>query len=156
MVEGISYDYYHEIPSSDFRPGFQLMTYLIDEVEEGYRVALAEACEEYVPRELLEQLPEGLTPGKAHRLLDKTPYEALAHWADTIWHDTGNFFLDISWEDLWSESLPDWDRETVEKLTEGWHQAEAINDQICNLAEWLEEEPPARFAELLKFILERR
>lgn len=153
---GLSYDDYQFI-SSDWRGGFQLMTYLVESPFGDERVALAEACEEYVPRELIERVFEsGLSPGQAHRVFDDTPYKALALWAGIVWHDTGNFFLDTDLEELWAEIPPEWDRETVEHLTAEWQQAERIQQEVANLADWLEEDPPARFEELLNFVLNER
>lgn len=158
VARGISWDDYHEMPS-DWRTGYQLMTYLLgDPYAEGEtRIALAEACAEHVPADLLQQIPEGgLSPEECHRLLDETPHKPLALWADIVWTQTGNFFLDHSYEDLWQWPLPDWDRETVEYLTQQWQQAESIEEEVLNLASWLEGDPQARFEELLNFILERR
>lgn len=152
IPQGLSYDDYNFI-ASDWRGGFQLMSYLVESPFGEERAALAEACEEYVPRELLERVPEGLSPGELNRLLDGTPFKPLADWANIVWHDTGNFFLDTDVESLWSEGPPEWDRGIVEQLTTEWQQAERTQQEICDLAEWLEGDPPARFEELLNFIL---
>lgn len=158
VPQGFSYDDYHDV--QDLRIGLQLMTYLVENPfgeEDGARVALAESCAEHVSPGLLERVPEGgLSPGEAHRLLDKTPHAGVALWADIIWSDTGNFFLDVCCEDLWSEGLPEWERESVEDLTRQWQQAEVIHNTVFDLVDWLEGYPPARFEELLNFILERR
>ena len=159
IARGLSYDDYHYI-ASDWRAGIQLMTYLVESpYEEGdARIALAEACEEHVPADLLQQVPEGgFSPAEAHRLLDNTPYKALALWGDIVCLDTGNFFLDTDYEMLWSGgNLPEWDRETVEELTGLWQQADLIEQDVSNLTDWLEEDPATRFREILNFILERR
>ena len=158
IVMGLSWDDYHYI-ASECRPGVQLMTYLIESpYEEGdARVALAEACEEHVPVDLLQQVPEGgLSPAEVHRLLDNTPYKALALWGDRVWLDTGNFFLDTDYEMLWSGIPPEWDRETVEELTRQWQQSERIEQEVSDLVDWLEEDPATRFGEILNSILERR
>ena len=159
IARGLSYEDYHYI-ASEYRTGVQLMTYLIEDPyeEEGARIALAEACEEYVPVDLLRQVPEGgLSADEAHRLVDNTPYKALALWGDMLCFNTGNFFLDTDYEMLWSGgNLPEWDRETVENLTEQWQQADCIDQEVSDLMNWLEEDPATRFGELLNFILERR
>ena len=159
IARGISCDDYNYI-TSDWRHGIQLMTYLIENpYEEGdARIALAEACEEHVTVDLLQQVPEGgLSPDEAHRLLDNTPYKAVALWADMLCFNTGNFFLDTDYEMLWSGgALPNWDRGTVEELTRLWQQADLIDEEVSNLVEWLEEDPMTRFGEILNFILERR
>ena len=159
IVKGLSYDDYQYIPS-DWRPGFQLMTYLLeDPYEEGDApIALAEACQEHVPVELLQRVPEGgLSLGEAHQLLDNTRYKALALWGDVMWFSTGNFFIDTDYEMLWGGGYgPDWDRETVENLTQQWQQSERIEQEVSDLADWLEEDLATRFEEILNFILERR
>ena len=159
IVRGLSYDDY-ECITSDWRPGLQLMSYLIENpYEEGdARISLAEACEEHVTVELLQRVPEGgLSLDEAHRILDNTPYNALALWAGIMCASTGNFFLDTDYEMLWSGgALPEWDRETVEILTRQWQQADLIQQEILDLAEFLEGDPATRFGEILNFILERR
>ena len=158
IVRGISYEDYHDV-ASDWRPGVQLMTYLIEDPYEGdSRIALAEACQEHVPIDLLQRVPEGgLSLGEAHQLLDNTPYKALALWGDIVCMDTGNFFFDTDYEMLWSGGyLPEWNRETVEYLTEQWQQADHIDQEVSNLIGWMEEDPTTRFGEILNFILERR
>ena len=158
IVQGLSYDDYHEI-SSNFRPGFQLMTYLVpDPMEDDQtRVALAEACAEHVSTARLEQVPEGgFSREECHRLLNDTTFKGLALWADIVCGESGNFFLDNCQEDLWNLELPEWSRETVQHLTQQWQEHEVIFEEVTNMAIWLEEDPPARFEELLKFILERR
>ena len=156
ILMGISYEEYHEIPST-YRPGTQLMTFLVaNPYEEEDRSALAEACLEHVPRELLERVPEaGFTPGELRPPQD-TEYKGLSLWANVIWHSTGNPFLDFSWEDDGYIDWPDWTKEEVEEATRFWQEAETIYEEINRLAEWLEVDPPARFEELLKAIEERR
>lgn len=153
---GLSYDEY-QLMASDWRPGFQLLTYLVENPFGEERAALAEACQEYVSSSLLERVPEkGLSPGELNRLTEGAQFKALADWARIIWHDTGNFFLDVDLEELWSGIPLSWDRETTDELTRQWQQAERIQQEILGLVEWLEQDPPARFEELLNFILERR
>jgi len=157
IPRGLSYDDYHYAATESWRPGLQLMTYLVETpYDDDARIALAEACEEYVPRELLEHVHRGFNPGFLCCALNDTPYKALAKWAEIIWHDSGNFFLDIDYEELWNEGLPFWDKAEIEWLTQDWQQADVIEQEILKLAEWLEQDPPSRFEELIKFILERR
>ncbi|MBA7599115.1 hypothetical protein ES703_06142 [subsurface metagenome] len=160
IVMGVTGDDYHEIASC-YKTGHQLMTYLLHYPygeEDGGRIALAEACAKHVPPELLQRVPEGgITAEEAHRLLNDTQYKGLAHWADMLSADTGNDLLDITEDDLWSGmELPPWDRETVEHITQAWAQAEVIQGEVMRLGDWLEEDPPARFEELLNFIESRR
>lgn len=157
-VRGLSYDDYEYI-TSDWRPGYQLMTYILESPHDqgDDHISLAEACQEHVPVGLLQRVPEGgISLGEAHRILDDTPYKALALWADVMFANTGNFFLDTDYELLWNGMPPEWDRETVENLTRQWQQADLIEQQICDLAEFLEGDPAIRFGEIINFILERR
>ena len=159
VVFGQSYEDYHEI-SSDARAGVQLMTYLIaDPYEEGdTRVALAEACQEHAPANLLRQVPEGgLVPDAFHPILDGTGYSGLAVWGDIVFSNTGNFFLDTCYEDLYSGYMElDWSQETVEALNQEWHQHETLWQSVNDFNDWLEEDIGAHFEEVLNFILERR
>jgi hypothetical protein len=134
------------------------MSYLIRNPFEGEMdVALAEACEEHVPRELLQRVPEnGLEPEEIHQLLNGTRYEGLAIWADMIWHSTGNFFLDTDYEELWSGLFIEWNREEVERLTRDWQQAEELQNRLSEFANWLEGDLATRFEELLNFIVEQK
>lgn len=156
ITMGISWDDYCEIDSY-WRLGYQLMTYLVHDPyqEQDSRVALAEACGQHVPAELIQQVPEDLSREECHRLLDDTNYKGVALWADMLWAETGLFFLDVCDEELGCNPL-DWDREAVESLTQDWQQSERIQEEISSLSTWLEEDPPARFEELLNFMLERR
>lgn len=158
IPRGLSYDDFVEL-SSNGRPGIQLMTYLLEAGDNDDRVALAEACEEHVPRETLQRAPEGGFSFKTiHKLVDKTKFNALALWADEITQDTGNLFLDTDDETLYSGYVErvDWTKENVEELTTEWQKADRIDEQIANLCEWLEGDPPARFEELLNFMLESK
>ncbi len=159
IVMGVSWDDYHDI-ASDFRPGIQLMTYEVEnpyDEEGGINVSLAEACEEHVPRSLLQRVPETrLSPEEVHRLLNDTPYEGLALWADRICCSSNNFFLDTDYEYLWNSVPPEWDMETVEALTRDWLQAMELENRLNDFVTWLEEDLPGHFEELLNFILEKR
>ena len=160
ICRGLSYDDYHYI-STDSRDGVQLATLLIEDPysEEGdAHIALAEACQELVPVELIRLVPEGgISAEEAHRLLNDTKYEGLALWADIVCANTGNFFLDTDYEMLWSGcELPDWCQEVVADLTREWQQADVIDEKASNFFDWLEADLEPRFRELLNFILERR
>jgi len=154
IPRGLSYDDYHSIPEENWRLGIQLLTYLVESPYDE-AIALAEACEGHLSRELLQQV-KGFDLGFLRQALKDTPYQGLARWAEIIWRDTGNYFLDTSYDDLGIEGLPFWSKSEVEQLTQEWQQADLIEREILHLAEWLEEDPPARFEELVNFILERR
>ena len=48
-----------------------------------------------------------------------------------------------------------WEEEVIAEGTEEWRKASALSDSVIKLADWLEEDLPGRFAELLDFILPR-
>lgn len=153
-------EYHQELPSDNIKPGLQLMAYLVEcpyAVEEDVRIPLAEACEEHVPRELLQRVPrDGYSLEELRRRLDGTEYSPAGLWAAIIWHETGNIFLDIDFESegyLWE--APEWSKEVADDLTLQWQQADRIDEEVINFANWLEEDPPARFEEIIDFI-ERR
>lgn len=153
LVQGISYDAYHEMPSY-WRPGLLLMTYLVESpYEDEGRVALGEECLGYVSQALLWRVPQrGFSPETLEQIVSGSRYQALGSWARILWHSTGRFFLDVDFDSLAYEDLS-WDRETVESLTQDWLQAEATVQAVFQLAEWLEEDPPTRFEEMLSFTL---
>jgi len=158
IVKALDYEGYHEI-ASDFRLGAQLMSYLVESpYDDGdARVALAEACGEHVSADLLQKVPkDGFSRNELHQLIDNTPHAALAIWADVLNLDTGNVFLDTDYEMLCNGNLPDWDREVIDALTNQWPQAERIEQETCQMMDWLEDKPADRFSELVEFILKRK
>lgn len=159
IVMGMGWDDYESIPY-EYREGIQLMTYLLENPydEEGRtNVSLAEACGELVPQASLQRVPEKrLSPEEAHRLLNDTPYEGLALWADRICCSSNNFFLDTDYEYLWNSVPPEWDMETVQALTRDWLQAMELENRLDDFVIWLEEDLSGHFEELLNFILEKR
>ena len=48
-----------------------------------------------------------------------------------------------------------WDDEVIAEGTEEWRKARAIIESVNGLADWLEDDLPAHFAEMLDFILGR-
>jgi len=157
VVMGFTYDDYHEIP--EWRAGALLMSYLIESPWEGedVNVAMAEACAEHVPAPLVERAGKiRLLYLQAHELLKGTKYEPLALWADRLHYNTGNFFLDTDYEMLMSSMGPDWNPKNVKELTKLWKQAEAYDNKTGELMEWLEEDLPKHFEELVSFIEGRK
>lgn len=158
IVSGMSYDDYDGI-TSDGRPGVQLVTYLLESPygDENERVALAEACTQYVPQALLQRVPESgiLLREQAHTIFDGSRFASVATWGDYITQSTGNFFLDTTYEDLYSGYAPEWDKKEVQGLVTPWQQSERIKQQLNELFDWVEEKPEANFEELLNFALER-
>lgn len=155
QVLGMDYESYHEM--EDVRPGMQLMTYLFEspwEEDDGARVALAEMCAEHVSTETLESVPEGgLKLEAAERLLKGTRFEAVFQWGLYLYQSTGNFFLDTDYEYLWSGyGAIDWQKDTIEELTQHWLQQERLFQEFVRFAEWLEESPDKNFREVIEFI----
>jgi len=157
VVMGFSYDNYHEVP--EWRDGALLMTYLVENPWEGEDtdVSMAEACAESVPAPLVERAGKvRLRLDEAHSLLKGTKYEPLALWADRLHYNTGNFFLDTDYDSLWNSMPPDWSPENVKDLTRQWKQAELHENKTGEFMEWLEEDLPGHFEELVAFIEGRK
>lgn len=159
VVYGVGWEEYEEI-ASQAREGIQLMTYLLENPHEEYggtNVSLAEACLEHVPRDLLERVPEGgLSDQEARALLNGTPYEGLALWADRIMGGGDNFFINTDWEMFAQGVGPEWSIEEVEACTRDWHEFTEITDRMFRFVDWLEADLAGRFEELLNFILEKK
>jgi hypothetical protein len=82
-----SYERFHDL---DLHAGELLLSALITPpYDDGARLALLDAAEQHVPRELLAAIPEdGLTPDHLHARLDGTSYVAAAEFADWQWGQT--------------------------------------------------------------------
>ncbi len=140
---------YHSPESFD--TGFRLLFALAEYYDEGMRVVWLEACAELVPQVLLNRIPpEGYGASELKRLLDGTEHTAAAEAVAYFTHNTGNVFLDVP-ED-WSPEMPDWGDGIVEELTVAWREAEQAYGRIKKAATWLDEDPEARFRDLLDFI----
>ncbi len=160
IARGLSWEDYYEI-ATNARPGIQLLTYLLENPsrEADARVALGEACLEHVTPDLLEKVPtEGFRIEELNSLIAGTKYSALETWGKILSLDTGNLLLDTTQEDLYSGGyeLPDWCRDEVEGLTKEWKEADTLDEEVNSLVDWLEQDTPAHFQEILEFLLERR
>ena len=138
VVQSVDYDDYHELP--EWRHGLQLMSFIVaDPHGEGVqcgRVPLGESCRKFVSLEALIRVPdEGISRETLHAALDGSPYASLAVWADMLFMQTGNFFLDTDPEALMNGCAPEWDKETVQDLTRQWHQAQLAWQQVSVMAE---------------------
>ena len=162
-VQGISWEEYEQMPDSDYyRAGLQLMTYLVQDLEvacgygEGHvRVVLAEVCARHAPQSLLERIPGGgWRAEELRRVVQNSPYSGLGTWLSVLERDTNTFFLDAD-EEIVGYNQIDWTLENVEELTRQHATAERITQEYHKFSEWLEEDMPAHFAELVDFI-ERR
>ena len=48
-----------------------------------------------------------------------------------------------------------WEDDIIQEGTEEWRKASALMDAVSRLIDWLEEDLPGRFAEMLDFVLPR-
>jgi hypothetical protein len=114
----------------------------------GTRIPLLDAVARMVPAGVLAELPEGgfALDGLRARLAGTT-YAAAADFAAWAWGEVGSVFLDL--DDDIEVSDADWTPEVITELTAQWRTAAAVLDRIDALAAWLEQDPPAHFAQLL-------
>jgi len=160
ILQSMDFDTYLELAQGEFNAGITLLAYIIEnpwQQGEGERLALAETCEQWVSRELLQRVPEEIPREDIHLLLDGTRFESVGVVADILHMLTGNCFFDEDQESIHQGCLDlEWTRENVEALTRAWLQAQVLNDKAFKLYEWIDENPPQRFAELVDFIEARR
>ena len=144
-LHGIGYEGLREMWDG-YREGLSALALLAKPPESFYtesdeiRVAWLESAAAHIPQHTLLRIPEGGIPQDAS-------------W---IWAETGNLFLDCNYDDGMYDGFADpWDDEVIAEGTEEWRKARAIMDAVYKLADWLEDDLPANFAEMLDFILER-
>ena len=151
---GFGYQDYDDLVQNG-NTGSMLMTYFFRQPygDQGARISLGEACQEHVSSELLQRIPEqGFTPEELHKLLDGTPYQALAAWGDLIHLNTGNDLLDTDEEMMSNSVLPEWSKENVTYFTRQWAEAQEKQQGPFAMAEEFEKKPAAYFQEVLDFI----
>ena len=159
---GFGYDDLHEVWDR-YRDGLSAMVLLAKprdsyyEEPDGLRVAWLESAAARIPQETLLRIPDGGFPLDALTgALTGTGFEGAAQACSWVWSETGNFFLDASYEDGEYDGFADpWDDDLIAQGTEEWRQASAVMDSVGRLADWLEDDLPGRFAEMLDFVLER-
>ena len=159
---GFGYDGLHEMWDGN-REGLSALVLLAKppdsfyEEPDGLRVAWLESAAERIPQETLERIPQGGIPLETlTETLKETKFEGAAKAASWIWAETGNFFLDHSYDDGMYEGFADpWEEEVIAEGTEEWRKAAALMDAVTQLTDWLEEDLPGRFAEMLDFVLGR-
>ena len=159
---GFGYDGLHEMWNG-YRDGFSALLLLVRPPDSFYgesdeiRVAWLESAAERIPKETLERIPQGGIPVEnlAEAVKD-TRFEGAAKAASWVFAETGNFFLDHCYDDGSFDGFCDpWDDDIIAEGTEEWRKASALMDSVCKLGDWLEEDLPGRFAEMLDFVLER-
>ena len=159
---GFGYDDLHGLWDG-YRDGLAALALLVRPADtfydgpDGLRTAWLESAAQRIPQETLERIPQGGIPIEAlTEAVKETRFEGAANAASWVWAETGNFFLDHNFEDGCYEGFADpWEDEIIADGTEEWRRAKALMDSVCNLADRLEEDLPARFAEMLDFILAR-
>ena len=159
---GFGYDGLHEMWNG-YREGLSAMALLVKppdayyEGPDGLRVAWLESATERIPQETLLKIPQGGIPLEdLTGALKGTGFEGAANTASWVWAETGNFFLDHCYDDGNYDGFCDpWDDDIIEEGTEEWRKASAFMDSVTRLADWLEEDLPGRFAEMLEFVLPR-
>ena len=159
---GFGYDGLHEMWDS-YRDGLAAMALLVRpsgvyyDGPDGLRTAWLESAAERIPKEALLRIPDGGAPlDVLTEALRGTRFEGAAQACSWMLAETGNFFLDACYEDGDYDGFSDpWDDDIIAVGTEEWRKANALMDSVCNLADWLEEDLPGRFAEMLGFVLEQ-
>ena len=159
---GFGYDDLHEM-WGNYRDGISALALLVKPPDsfymepDGMRVAWLESAAVHIPQETLLRIPEGGIPTEAlSQAVKETRFEGAAQAASWIWAETGNFFLDACYDDGTYDGFSDpWEEELIEEGAREWRRASALMDAVYQLAEWLEEDLPARFAEMLDFMLPR-
>ena len=159
---GFGYDGLHEMWVG-YREGLSALVLLaklpgpIYEEPDGLRVAWLESAAARIPQEILERIPLGGIPlDDLTEALKGTGFEGAALAASWVFAETGNFFLDASYDDGSYDGFSDpWEDEIIDAGTEEWRKATTLMDAVAQFADWLEEDLPGRFAEMLVFVLGR-
>ena len=161
-LHGIGYEGLHEMWDG-YREGLSALALLAKPPESFYtdsdeiRVAWLESASAHISQDTLLRIPEGGIPQETlTEAVKGTRFEGVAQAASWVWAGTGNLFLDCNYDDGMYDGFADpWDDEVIAEGTEEWRKARAIIESVNGLADWLEDDLPARFAEMLDFILER-
>jgi len=177
---GMSYSAYHGL---DLRPGYLLLLSLLPypfdgderdeewdydepkpkgktlrEVFSGGRVPVMDTVQRIVGANLAGIIPtDGWQPADLHLLTDGTPHDAVGHFADWAFSETGSVILDSSYDDCgyiegMGEPIFKWTMFNVDTLTEQWPKVQEIRQKIDIMVEWLEANPIIHFGELLEFL----
>ncbi len=159
---GFGYDGLHEMWDG-YREGISSLALLVKTSDafydgpDGLRTAWLESASGRIPRETLIRIPEGGIPlDNLKEALKGTRFEGAALACSWVLAETGNFFLDHNYEDGAFDGFADpWEDEIIAEGTEEWRKASALMDSVCKLGDWLEDDLPGRFAEMLDFVLAR-
>ena len=159
---GFGYDGLHEMWNG-YRDGLSALVLLAKppdsfyEEPDGLRVAWLESAAARIPQETLLRIPEGGIPlDDLTDALKGAGFEGAALAASWVFAETGNFFLDHTYEDGNYDGFADpWEDDIIQEGTEEWRKASTLMDAVSRLTDWLEEDLPGRFAEMLAFTLAR-
>ena len=159
---GFGYDGLHEMWDG-YREGLSALVLLakppdsIYEEPDGLRVAWLESAAARIPQQTLLRIPQGGIPlDDLTEALKGTRFEGAAQACSGVLAETGNFFLDHTYEDGNYDGFSDpWEDDIIQEGTEEWRKASALMDSVSRLIDWLEEDIPGRFAEMLAFVLGR-
>ncbi len=159
---GFGYEDIHELWNG-YREGISALLLLVEPPESFYvdsdeiRTAWLESAAQCIPQETLEQIPEGGIPVESlAEAVKDTRFAGAAQAASWVFSGTGNFFLDHNYEDGSFDGFADpWEDEVIAVGTEEWREARTLMDSVCSLADWLEEDLPGHFTEMLDVVLPR-
>ncbi len=162
QLMGFGYDGLHEMWDG-YQEGLSALALLAEPPDAyydepgGLRTAWLECAAQRIPQETLERIPKGGIPLETlTETVRDTGYEGAAQAAAWVRAETGNFFLDHCYDDGDYDGFSDpWEEEIIAEGTQEWQKASTLVDSVVKLADWLEEDLPGRFAELLDFILPR-
>ena len=162
-LSGFSYDDFHEMWAG-YRNGISSLALLTKPSDEdhvgndkGIRVAWLESAVEHIPRATLDRIPAGgIDADRFSRALEGTQFEGAASGAVWVWSQTGNYYLDCTYDDSAYDGFTDpWDDDIIRWGTEQWGRASRVLAEADAMTTWLEKDIAARFAELLDYVLPR-
>ncbi len=162
QLMGFGYEGLHEMWNG-YREGFSALALLVRppdvyyEGPDGLRTAWLESASEHIPKETLLRIPQGgIPPEDLTKALKGTRFEGAAQACSWALAEIGNFFLDACYDDGSYDGFCDpWEDEVIREGTEEWRKANALMDSVSRLTDWLEDDLPGRFAEMLDLVLER-
>ena len=161
-LQGVGYEGLHEMWNG-YREGLSALALLVKPPESFYtepdeiRVAWLESAAARIPQDTLLRIPEGGIPLEAlTEAVRGTRFEGAVQATSWVWAESGNMFLDCAYEDGMYDGFADpWEDELIEQGTQEWRRAKALMDSVDRLVDWLEDDLPGRFAEMLDDILGR-
>ena len=160
-LAGFGYDTLHELWDSCCE-GVAALALLVKPPTAVYgtdeiRTAWLEAAAGRIPKETLRKIPrDGIPIADLSEAVKGSRFQGAAQACSWVFAETGNFFLDHSYDDGWYDGYADpWEDEIIAEGTTEWRRARALMESVSQLADWLEEDLPGRFDEMLDFVLPR-